>query len=126
MLWAVEGLRLPDLAGVVLSFSRAVAKGVLVPEGVPCVCYCFASMRYAWHLQDQYLAAPGPDPSVWQRVVRGPLREAKRQVLRWMRSWDQASASRVSRFVSCSRAVARRIGSCYGRQSTVIYPLAPT
>ena len=126
MPWAVEGLHLPESADVVLSFSHAVAKGVVVPEGVPHVCYCFTPMRYAWHLQDQYLAAPGPDPSVWQQVVRGPLREAKRQVLRWMRSWDQASASRVTRFVACSRTVARRIGSCYGRQSTVIYPPVDT
>ncbi len=126
MPWAVEGLHLPEEADAVLSFSHAVAKGVVVPEGVPHVCYCFTPMRYAWHLQDQYLEEPAGESSVLHQVVQGPLREAKRQILQWMRTWDQASSSRVTRFVACSRTVARRIGSCYGRRSTVVYPPVDT
>ena len=127
MPWAVQELRLPERLDVVLSFSHAVAKGVTVPEGVPHVCYCFTPMRYAWHLQDQYLDADQEGASgVFQQVIRGPLREAKRQVLQWMRQWDQAASSGVTRFVACSRTVARRIRSYYGRSSTVVYPPVDT
>ncbi len=39
-----------------------------------------------------------------------------------LRSWDQASATRVDHFIANSRNVAARIKKYYGRTSTVIYP----
>ena len=42
---------------LVVSCSHCVAKSVIVPEGVPHICYCLTPMRYAW---DQFDAYFGP------------------------------------------------------------------
>ncbi len=125
--WAVEELHVPEDVDVVLSLSHAVAKGVVVPQGVPHVCYCFTPMRWAWHLQQQYLSSPEGEPaSVLHRLVQGGMREAKRWVLEQIRTWDQATVGRVSHFVACSQTVAARVIQFYGRSCQVIYPPVDT
>ena len=122
---AVERLRLPGDADLVLSFSSAVAKSVRVPPGVPHVCYCFSPMRYAWHLRGHY------DPSIVRGgLSHGGLRHlpqtlnvaARNLALDRIRRWDQQTSRRVTHFVAVSRTIADRIADCYGRDSTVIHP----
>lgn len=102
-----------DLRGydVVVSSSHACAKGVSVPAGAIHVCYCHTPMRYAWDLQDEYLAALPAVARLAARVVLGRLRR-----------WDLAVAQRVDYFIANSRHVAGRIRRHYGRDATVIYP----
>ena len=102
---------------LVVSCSHCVAKSVVVPEGVPHICYCLTPMRYAW---DQFDAYFGP-----QRVGR-LASAALRPVMRRMRRWDQATAGRPSRYLAISQYVARRIGLYYNRASSVVYPPVDT
>ncbi len=96
---------------VVVSLSHCVAKSVRVAAGIPHLCYCLTPVRYAWHLQEAYLAGQ-PD---W-------LRPLQRALLAALRQWDRRTAGRVTQFIAISRAVQRRIRDCYGRDSLVIYP----
>lgn len=116
---AIESLRLPSQLDVVLSFSHAVAKGIIPPPGVPHLCYCFTPMRYAWHLRDQYLPAG-------RSSVSAAWRGLQHRILDRLRAWDRASAARVTQFVAISHTVAARIRECYGRVSRVVYPPVDT
>lgn len=127
---AAEKLRIPPRYDVVVSLSHAVVKSVVAPPGVPHVCYCFTPMRYAWHLYEDYFErqdlADGPDrpakrPAPGDRL--GSLATSvRRAFFARLRRWDRDTANRVSHFVAISREVQQRIGDCYGRASTVIYP----
>jgi glycosyltransferase involved in cell wall biosynthesis len=115
---AAERLRIPSDTDLVLSFSHAVAKGVIVPRGVPHVCYCFTPMRYAWDRRDDYLRGP--------LFGLGPVRWAAEQALERLRRWDRQASDRVTHFVAISNCIAERIRQCYGRPSQVIYPPVDT
>ena len=54
------------------------------------------------------------------------MREAFGASARYVRSWDQRAAERVTRFVANSRYVASRIREYYGRDSVVISPPVDT
>jgi len=118
---AIERLRLPADADLVLSFSHAVAKGVRPPPGVPHVCYCFTPMRYAWQLRDDYLGPEGNADDGRQKL-KGLKRTAVEAVLDHLREWDEAASNRVTHFVAISRTIQERIRECYDRPSTIIYP----
>jgi glycosyltransferase involved in cell wall biosynthesis len=109
---AVRTWRLPE-CDLVVSCSHCVAKAALVPPGVPHVCYCLTPMRYAWHLREAYLGA-------------GYRGRAISWILDALREWDRRTAQQVTHFIAISRTVQRRIGECYGRSSTVIYPPVDT
>ena len=113
---AIERL---DLRGfdLVVSCSHCVAKSVVVPPGVPHLCYCLTPMRYAW---DQFDAYFGPEK------VGRPLSAALRPVMKRLARWDQETAHRASRYLAISQYVARRISLYYNRRSDVIYPPVDT
>jgi len=100
---------------VIVSSSHACAKGVAVPHGAIHVCYCHTPMRYAWDLQQEYLAA-----------IPAIVRPGARAALAWLRRWDRAAAQRVDHFIANSHFVAGRIRRHYGREATVIYPPVDT
>lgn len=102
------------LCDAVLSFSHCVAKAAVPPAGVPHICYCFTPMRYAWHMKDSYFAD------------RGLKRRLLEVLLARLRSWDRATASRVTHFIAISRTIQQRIRECYNRESIVIYPPVDT
>jgi glycosyltransferase involved in cell wall biosynthesis len=103
--------RIPD-CDLLVSFSHCVAKSARAPADATHVCYCFTPMRYAWHLREAYFGSG-----------RARVRDA---MLERLRRWDRDTAQRVTHFVAISRTVQERIASCYGRQSTVIYPPVDT
>jgi glycosyltransferase involved in cell wall biosynthesis len=117
---AIESFRLPTDLDLVVSCSHAVAKGVLVPRGVPHVCYCFTPMRYAWALRDDYFETPatGGRSKRASRLIAA----LRNRLLDWMCAWDRAASDRVTHFVAISRTIQGRIRDCYGRDSVVIYP----
>jgi glycosyltransferase involved in cell wall biosynthesis len=102
---------------LVVSFSHCVAKAAQPPEGTPHVCYCFTPMRYAWHMRASYFGAGRPT-GLKARVLA--------RLLESLRTWDRATAGRVSHFIAISRTVQQRIAECYGRDSVVIYPPVDT
>jgi glycosyltransferase involved in cell wall biosynthesis len=102
---------------LVISSSHCVAKAVIVRPTAVHVCYCHTPMRYAW---DQFDAYFGRD-----RV--GPLvRSALRCAMTGLARWDQATASRVGRYVTNSQYVAQRIRRYYNREASVVYPPVDT
>lgn len=125
MPFAIERMRPPANTDLVLSFSHAVAKGIIPPAGVPHVCYCFTPMRYAWELRDDYFP-PHPDRTWLRRAAGFPIDWTRDKLLDRLRAWDQATSHRVTHFVAISRTVAERIRTCYGRESHVIHPPANT
>ncbi len=110
---AIEQLDLRDY-DVILSSSHTVAKGVLTTAQQLHVCYCHATMRFAWDLTFDYLRN-----SSMGRGLAGGL---TRYLLHRLRQWDALSANRVDYFIANSKNTARRIWRCYRRPAEVVYP----
>ncbi len=102
-----------DLSGydLVVSSSHCVAKGAIAPPGVPHLCYCHTPVRYAYEQFDLYFPRG-----------RTRLYGLKAAVIARLRDWDLATASRPTRYLANSRAVAERIRRRYGREARVCHP----
>lgn len=111
---AVERLDLREY-DLVLTSDSGPMKGVVVSPSAVHICYCHSPMRYLWDQHQHY------------RRSMGPLtRAAFGLSARYVRSWDQRAAQRVTRFVANSRYVASRIREYYKRDSVVIHPPVDT
>ncbi len=106
---AVEQLDLSSY-DLILSSSHAFAKGVITGPRQVHICYCHTPIRYAWDLQETYLAGAG---------IRGVRSWFARAVLHYIRLWDVRTAHGVDEFVANSHYVARRIRKTYGREAVV-------
>jgi len=108
--WAVKGLKVDD-CDLVISCSHAVAKSVRPPPHTPHLSYCLTPMRYIWSQADRYLG-------------RGLRRALATPLVAGLRRFDRRTSGpeRVTRFVAISSEVSRRIRSCYGRESEVVFP----
>jgi glycosyltransferase involved in cell wall biosynthesis len=106
-----------DEFDLVIGFSHAVAKSVVVPARTRHLCYCFTPMRYAW---DQFDAYFGPEKV--GRTTSGVLRPVMARLARW----DRSTAGRPNRYLAISRYVAARIRRYYSREATVVYPPVDT
>jgi glycosyltransferase involved in cell wall biosynthesis len=106
-----------DRFDMVLSISHCCVKSVVVPPGVPHLCYCLTPMRYAW---DQFDAYFGPE-----RLGRAGS-TVMRPIMARMARWDRDTSSRADRYVAISHYVAGRIGRYYNRRASVIYPPVDT
>ncbi len=100
-----------DLSGfdVVLSSHAWFATSIVVPRGVPHVCYCHTPPRLLWGY---------PTDSPWVRsllfkIVSAPL-------LTLLRLNDYWAAQRVTQFVTNSHNVGRRIRKFYRREAEVV------
>jgi glycosyltransferase involved in cell wall biosynthesis len=71
-------------------------------------------MRYAWHLQDDYLHLHHLDKPL--------IGAAARLTLSLLRRWDRESASRANHLLAISNWTAQKIQQAWGRESQVIYP----
>jgi glycosyltransferase involved in cell wall biosynthesis len=96
---------------LIVSSSSAFAKAVRPRNGAIHVSYCHSPPRYLWDLRAMYERDATPLQRLAMRLGTGPLR-----------SFDRRSANGVHHFISNSQYVSHRIGRCYGRTSTVIYP----
>jgi len=99
---------------VVLSISHAVAHGVKTHKDQIHISYVCTPMRYAWHLQNDYLHLHHLDKPI--------LGSAARLTLNLLRHWDRASASRADSLLAISNWTAQKIQQAWGRKSQVIYP----
>lgn len=103
-----------DLHGydVVISNSSAWCKGVITPPGTLHICYCLTPMRWAWNYAEY----------VEQEQLPQAVRTVLPAAIRYLRSWDVKSASRVDRFIGISRTVVARIARYYGREAELLFP----
>jgi glycosyltransferase involved in cell wall biosynthesis len=105
-----------DLSGydLILSSSYCVAKGVLTgPEQVH-LSYVHTPIRYAWHLQHQYLTE--------MHLTTGLKSICVRAVLHYMRIWDLRSAVNVDKILANSRYVGHQISRMYRQEFAVLPP----
>jgi glycosyltransferase involved in cell wall biosynthesis len=99
---------------LIISSSHAVSKGVLTRSDQLHISYVYTPFRYAWDLQEQYLARASGTGYVKSAIAR--------LLMHYLRIWDVRTASGVDRFVAVSHCVARRIMKTYRRRATVLYP----
>jgi glycosyltransferase involved in cell wall biosynthesis len=99
---------------VILSFSYAVAHGVVPRPDQLHISLMYTPLRYAWHFYQQYL-----HESV---LSSGPLSWGFRLLLHYLRLWDRAAAERVDTFLAISNWVRQCIWRAYRRPARVIYP----
>jgi glycosyltransferase involved in cell wall biosynthesis len=111
MPFAVEQL---DVSGyeIILSFSYAVAHGVLARPDQLHLSYTFTPLRHAWHAYQQFLET--------NVSIIGNL--PTRLILHYFRQWDVIASNRVDDFIAPSQWIAECIRRAYRRQATVIYP----
>ncbi len=95
---------------LVVSSSHCVAKSVAA-QGKPHLSYCHTPMRYIWDRFDDYFPRSKP--------LR---RAAAMSIAPWLRSWDQRTASEVTKFVANSRFVKERIRRFYDRDADIVHP----
>ncbi|MBC7875627.1 MAG: glycosyltransferase [Anaerolineales bacterium] len=110
---AIESLDVSQY-DVVISISHAVAHGIKTHKNqihISCVC---TPMRYAWHLQDDYLHLHHLDKPI--------IGSAARLALSLLRRWDKESASRADHLLAISHWTAQKIKQAWDRDSHVIYP----
>lgn len=113
---AVRSLSIRD-ADVVISGSHAVAKGAVIPKGVPHVSYVHTPMRYLWDDSGSYFQfGPGRHWKLAGLKVFSP----------YLRRFDLASVETVDHFIANSETVRGRIRRFYQREATVIHPPVDT
>ena len=109
-----------DLRGydLVISSSHCVAKGARTrrPDQLH-LTYCHTPVRYAWDLQETYLAGSG---------FGAVKRAAARVGLARLRRWDRTTSDRTDLFITNSHFVADRVARYYGRSSVVVPPPVDT
>ncbi len=111
MPWAVGRIRVKP-CDLLISTSSAVMKSIIPPPGVPHLCYCHSPARYLWEQAEDYAAGAGG------RVRAAGLRLFGDR----LRSWDRATAHRVTHFIANSAHTAERIRRCYDREAEVVHP----
>jgi glycosyltransferase involved in cell wall biosynthesis len=99
---------------VVLSISHAVAHGIKTNSDQIHISYVCTPMRYAWHLENDYLNLHHLDKPL--------IGSAARLTLGLLRRWDRRSAARADHLLAISHWIAQKIQQAWGRESQVIYP----
>ncbi len=110
---AVECMNLRD-CDLVLSISHAVAHGVKTRADQIHISYVCTPMRYAWHLQEDYLRL--------HRLDKPIVGAAARLILNLLRRWDRAAAARPDHLLAISQWTRQKIQAAWGRDARVIYP----
>jgi glycosyltransferase involved in cell wall biosynthesis len=99
---------------VVLSISHAVAHGIKTNKNQIHIAYVCTPMRYAWHLENDYLHL--------HHLNKPVIGSAARLVLGLLRRWDKKSAARADHLLAISNWTAQKIQQAWGRESHVIHP----
>jgi len=99
---------------VVISISHAVSHGIRTSKDQIHIAYVCTPMRYAWHLQDDYLHLHHLDKPI--------IGSAARLILNLMRHWDKTSSARTDHVLAISDWTAQKIRQAWGMESKVIHP----
>lgn len=110
---AIERLNVENYP-VVLSISHAVAHGVKTTKEQVHISYICTPMRYAWHLENDYLHLHHLDKPL--------LSNAAHTILGMLRCWDKSVAPRADHLLAISHWTAERIKEFWGLEAKVIYP----
>ena len=109
-------VRLPP-ADVLLTSSYAFSHHLRTENDAPQLCYCYAPLRFAWSMSDDYRAH-------W---AGGAVRDqAFDAMASWMRRADRRAAQRVERYAALSEYGARQVRDDYDRECEVLPPPVDT
>jgi len=109
---AIEQLDL-SAYDIILTNCHAVSKGVITGPDQIHIGYIHSPMRYAWDMQNDYLAVSGT------RSLKGLL---ARSILHYIRIWDSTAANRPDLLFGNSGFICRRIEKIYRRKAEILYP----
>lgn len=113
MPFAIESLDVSRY-DLVISLSHAVAHGVRTHKNQKHVSYISTPMRYAWHMQDDYLRL--------HKLNKPLIHSAARLTLNLLRRWDTFASKRTDAFIANSNWTAAHIKKAWNRDSRVMYP----
>lgn len=99
---------------LVISLSHAVAHGVKTHKNQKHVSYISTPMRYAWHMQDDYLRL--------HQLNKPLVHSIAKFTLGILRRWDKHASKRTGVFIANSKWTALHIKEAWSRDSQVIYP----
>lgn len=119
---AFESLDLADY-DIVISITSAEAKGVLAQPHQLHLCYLLTPTRYLYSHRDSYLDTKNQQlPLVARLPGTGWI---AKQILRYIKWWDQAAAYRPDFLLPISNLVAERAREYYHRPHSTLTPLYP-
>lgn len=103
-----------DFSGfdIVISSTTRFAKSIITSPSTVHICYVNSPPRFIWQENESEAFYPKA------------LGFLVKPILKWLRRYDQAAASRVDHYIANSQNVATSIKKLYGYDSCVIYPFA--
>lgn len=110
---AIESLNLRGY-DLVISLSHAVAHGAKTARDQTHISLICTPMRYAWHMQDDYLRL--------HRLNLPLIKFATHRALSGLRNWDVSAAARADSLLAISAWTASHIREYWRRDAQVIYP----
>lgn len=96
---------------VISSSGSNIAHGIFVPSHIPHICYCHTPPRYL----NGFSTETNIENSKLIKILIEPIK-------RILQNYAYSSASRVTRFISNSTVVRKRISHYFHRKAIVIYP----
>jgi len=113
---AAASLNLGSRYDLIISNTPGYAKGVRYDKKTTKhVSYIHTPIRYAWEAKDYLPALLSP----FQLFIAEPVID----FLKW---WDRRTAQNPNLILANSQHIAGKIKSCYGRDSTILYPPVDT
>jgi len=109
---AIEQLDL-SAYDIIITNCHAVSKGVITGPEQLHIGYIHSPMRYAWDMQNDYLAVSG---------IKSLKSLLARSILHYIRIWDSTAANRPDRLFGNSGFICRRIEKIYRRKAEILYP----
>jgi glycosyltransferase involved in cell wall biosynthesis len=101
---------------LIISSSSGFIKNLRKPKNAIHINYCHTPTRFLWSESASYI----------KQEVKWFLRPVVGLTLSRMKKWDYQGAQRVTKFISNSEEVQKRIQEYYKRDSEVIYPFVDT
>lgn len=109
---AIEQLDL-SAYDILITNCHAVSKGVITGPQQLHIGYIHSPMRYAWDMQNDYLAVSG---------IKNLKSLLARSILHYIRIWDSTAANRPDVLYGNSGFICRRIEKTYRRKAEILYP----
>lgn len=107
----IKSLKLKDNYDLVISSESGPAKGIIIPNKCPHICYIHSPMRYCWGFTNDYLQS-------LPKVVR-PLASL---LFKKLKNWDKKTIDNVNFYIANSYNVKARVKKYYNRTADVIHP----
>jgi glycosyltransferase involved in cell wall biosynthesis len=107
----IKSLKLQDEYDLIISSESGPAKGIIIPNKAPHICYIHTPMRYCWGFTHEYLNSVN-------KYLRLPLNFFFKR----LRDWDIKTINNVDLYIANSLNVAKRVESFYNRNAIVVYP----